>query len=135
MNSFHLSIKTPLHDVVEQDVTELQINTETGRMCVLAGHAALTGSVLFSRAKVVSEKDESEYFVKNGMLYIDPKNNEVSLLCMKCDKVNEITLTSTEDYLKFIAEKLKDKSDLSGYQIQFLEKESFALKKQIDTMK
>ena len=135
MKTFQFSIKTPVESVINENVVEVSVDTDTGRMCVLAGHADLTGSILFSKVKIVLEHGEKEFFIKNGVMHIDRKNNATSILCMRCDTIEEITTASIEEYLAFVTQQLANKESLSEYQVSFLEKESFALRKQKEVLK
>jgi len=134
MKTFNLTVRTPLKNVYEGTASELQIDTQTGRMSVLPGHADLTASVVFSRIKLRHENVEEQYFVKSGVLHVGVKEGSVELLCLSCDQIKDVEITTVEKYLSFVKEKLKNKEDLNDYQLRFLKDESFALEKQIKDM-
>ena len=134
MKTFQLSIKTPVETILEVEAKELRINTESGRMCILPGHAALTGYVMFSKMMVIFEKTTEEFFVKNGILFVDQNENSVQLLCLSCEETSEVTLTTIEEYIKMVEKQIKEKKYESEYQLEFLKKEAFALTKQKETM-
>jgi len=91
-NTFKLSIKTPLKEEFNQEVLEFQIDTELGRMSVLPKHASLTGSVVFSKATIKFDNTIQKYFIKNGILFVDPNENTTHLLCLSCENVSKKTL-------------------------------------------
>ena len=134
MKTFTLSIRTPLRTAFAKEVSEFHIDTETGRMVVLPGHTDLVGSIVFSKAVIKFEDTVSKYFIKNGILNVDHYNNSVEVLCMSADEVSDVSLTSIQEYLDMISEKLKNHESLSEYQIIFLKQEHFALKKQLEHM-
>jgi F0F1-type ATP synthase epsilon subunit len=134
MKTFKLAIRTPLRTAFSKEVSEFHIDTETGRMVVLPGHTDLTAAVLFSKVVIKFGDTIDKYFIKNGILNVDRHNNSVELLCLSADEASDVTLTSVQDYLDMISQKLDNHESLSDYQIIFLKKEHFALKKQLDTM-
>lgn len=134
MKTFKLVIRTPLQTAFSKEVSEFHVDTETGRMVVLPGHTDLTGSVVFSKVVIKFEDTIDKYFIKNGILNVDRHNNSVELLAMSSDEASDVTLTSVQEYLDMISDKLEQHESLSDYQIIFLKKEHFALKKQLDVM-
>lgn len=134
MKTFKLSIRTPLTTAFSEEVSEFHVDTETGRMVVLPGHADLTGSVIFSKVVIKFGDTVAKYFIKNGILNVDRHHNSVELLCMAADEASDVTLTSVQEYLDMIGEKLENHDSLSDYHIIFLKKEHFALKKQLEHM-
>lgn len=134
MKTFNLTIRTPLTTAFNQEVNEFQIDTETGRMVVLPGHTDLIGSVVFSKVVIKFGDTVAKYYIKNGVLNVDRHHNSVEVLCMSADETSDVSLTSIQDYLAMINKKLDNHESLSEYQIIFLKKEHFALKKQLDQM-
>ncbi len=135
MNSFHFSIKTPLETVMKVDAQSVSLDTETGNMMVLPGHASLTASVGFSKVVVVYGERTDTFYVKNGTLFIGQQQNVVELLCMSCDLESQMNRESAEQYLALIKEKLKNHESLGDYQLKFLEREQFVLEQQVRTLK
>ncbi len=131
MTSFHFTLRTPTDTVLHGEAQSLQVDTEIGRMIVLPGHAALTGTVLFSKIVVVHGEKTDSYYVKNGILFIGKQQDTVELLCMNCDHTSQLNRASVEEYLATIKERLKDRQSLGDYQLKFLEREQFALEEQV----
>lgn len=135
MHSFHFTLRTPTDTILDGEAQSLQVDTETGRMVVLPGHAALTGTVLFSKVVIVHGDKTDSYYVKNGILFVGKQQNTVELLCMTCDHTSQLNRASVEQYLATIKERLKDKQSLGEYQLKFLEREKFALEEQVKVVK
>jgi len=135
MKTFDITVRTPLKTLYKGKALELQVDTEMGRMSVLPGHADLTAAVVFSRIKLRYDTKEEQYFVKNGVLHVGLQDAHVELLCISCDPVADIEMTTVEQYLAFVKDKLQKKENLNEYQLRFLKNESFALEKQMIDMK
>lgn len=135
MTSFHFTLRTPLETVLKVDAQSVTLDTETGRMVVLPGHASLTGTLTFSKVTVVYDNKTDFFYVKNGTLFIGRQQGSVELLCMTCDLEKEMNRASVEQYLALVKEKLQNKESLGDYQLKFLEREKFALEQQVKVVK
>jgi F0F1-type ATP synthase epsilon subunit len=128
-NTFNLTIKTPVAEAVHEEVKELHLDTEQGRIAILPGHASLTGSVVFSKILVRSHDTEKEFFIQDGIIYTEVGSNTVELLCMSYEEVHEVTESSVDEYINMIKVKLERHEDLNDYQISTLHGEKVALEK------
>jgi F0F1-type ATP synthase epsilon subunit len=130
MKTFLLHIRTPLETAFEGQVSKLHVDTDAGRIVILPGHAPLTSTITFSKAKIVSTSGEIEVFIKRGTLSVSLETKSVDLMCISCEEQKEVSIQTIEDYLKMIEEKLSNKESLSAYQIQYLKDEKVAFEKQ-----
>jgi F0F1-type ATP synthase epsilon subunit len=130
MKKLFLTIRTPLETTFENDIKELKIDTDAGRMVILPGHAPLTSTVTFSKIVVVTDGGSTEYFVKRGTLSVSLASQTIDLMCMTCEEVKEVSLQTIDEYIDLIQEKLANKESLTEYQIQYLQDEKIAFEKQ-----
>ena len=136
MKEFHLTIRTPERDVFKGKVESLAFDSEGGHLEVLAQHASLSTTVLFTPVRVFDPGDNRDitFLARNGLFSFDNQKNEALLLCMYCEEQSEVSHQTVQDYLKFLTEELK-KGELSDFQILFLEGEKLAVEKQMKLVK
>lgn len=130
MKTFSLHIRTPLDTAFEGQVSEFHLDTDAGRIVILPGHAPLTSTVTFSKAKIVSPTGEKDVFIKRGTLSVSLKTKSADLMCINCEEQKDVSIQTIEDYLKMIEEKLNNSESLSNYQIKYLKDEKVAFEKQ-----
>jgi F0F1-type ATP synthase epsilon subunit len=135
MKTFSLHIRTPLDTAFEGQVSKFHLDTDAGRIVILPGHAPLTSTVTFSKAKIISPSGEKVIFIKRGTLSVSLKTQSVDLMCINCEEQEDISIQTIEDYLKMIEDKLNQKESLSDYQIKYLRDEKVAFEKQKQSIK
>lgn len=133
--TFQLSVRTPEAEIVSQAVESVKVSTENGPMVIYPHHASLSGTIPFSRLFVRAEKGETEYLVKNGVIFISVETNETRILCYSCQETKDIEYQSAAEYLAYVEEQLKAGANLNDFQIKFLENEKIAMVKQMKGMK
>ncbi len=128
---FKLAIRTPEGEFFAGDVTSIRINTEGGQVKMLAKHATIAATVVFSPVWVEADDSTEEFFVRRGVIFFDNIRNEATLLVNYCTRKAEMSRQTVEEYLKFIEERLTSGEKLSGFEIGFLEGEKLAVKMQL----
>lgn len=134
-HTFHLTIRTPDENIFDADVISVRLMSELGAMTVLAKHASLTASVLFTPIYIKTEHAEEEFMARRGILYFSNEENKAVLLCLTVEKKMEMSYTTAEEYLKFIKEKLSKGENLSEFQLIHLKTEKMAVERQIEQLK
>jgi F0F1-type ATP synthase epsilon subunit len=131
-NSFHLTIRTPNETLYTGTVKSLTFNSENGSMQVLANHASLTTTLLFSPVTVVEEKGSEENFLaRNGLFLFNNRKNSGLLLALYGEKRSEVSHQTVKEYLKFLEEQLAKGENLSEFQILYLKGEKLAVEQQM----
>lgn len=134
--SFRLVVRTPEKEVVNREVHSVTLNTEEGRMTVLPGHAALSGSILFSRLEVKGEGFEDDYLVRRGLLFVNLASSQTTIMAYSCDKTDEVKIETVREYMAFLEEQLKKgPTSLSSFQLKYLEGEKLAVSKHLEAAK
>ena len=129
--TFSLTVRTPEGEIIKKAVNSIKVATEIGPMVVYYGHASLSGSITFSKLFVRTEKEEEQYIVKNGLLFISLEENATRILCYGCQEIEDIDYATGQEYLKFVEEKLKTGASLNEFQLKFLKNEKIAMVKQM----
>jgi len=130
--TLHLTVRTPEAEIVSKEVNSIKVNTEGGEIEIYPHHASLTGSIIFGKLEVRAEKDEQEYVIQQGIIFVSVENNTVQILCLSCKEFQDIEFKTAKKYLEFVEEKLQEGADLNDYQIKYLENEKIAMVKQIE---
>ena len=134
--TFHVTIRTPDEEILDsKEVRELNLNTESGPMTVYAKHASLSGSILFSRIKVITKDLEEQFLTRRGTIFIDNKKNHVIILVMNCEKKATIVYKKLEDYMAYIENLIASGESLSSVKLAYLEKEKLAVQEQFTDLK
>lgn len=134
-HTFHLTIRTPDENIFDGSVISVRLMSELGTMTVLAKHASLTATVLFSPVYIKTEHTEEEFMARRGILYISNEENKAVLLCLAAPKKMEMSYTTAEEYLKFIEKKLSKGENLSEFQLVHLKTEKMAVERQMEQLK
>jgi F0F1-type ATP synthase epsilon subunit len=129
--TFHLTVRTPEGEVIKKEGNSIKVATEIGPMVVYPGHASLTGSIIFSKLWVRTEKEEDEFIVKNGLVFVSLEENSTRILCYSCQEIEDIDYATAKDYLAFVEEKLKTGASLNEFQLKFLKNEKIAMVRQM----
>jgi F0F1-type ATP synthase epsilon subunit len=133
--TFKLTIKTPESTVFMGDVLSLKVKVEEdGAIQTLARHANLTTSIDSSLLVIESENQIEEYFVRKGIYTFRNEDNSATLLALYCSPKKEINKKSHEEYLQFVQDQLANGSDLSEFQIAYLEGEKVAVEREINSV-
>ncbi|MBI5755271.1 F0F1 ATP synthase subunit epsilon [Candidatus Peregrinibacteria bacterium] len=130
--TFRLTIRTPDENIFDEEVISVRLISERGTMTILAKHASLTASVLFSPIYIKTEKGEEEFMARRGILYISNEENKAVLLCLTVEQKLEMSYITAEEYLKFIENKLARGENVSEYQLIHLKTEKMAVEKQVE---
>lgn len=101
-------------------------------MEIKPGHAAMTGSILFSKMIVSSEGSVIEYIVQRGLLFVSQSGKKVDVMVYQCMEVKDIEYKSAREYLDYIEEQLKAGADLNEFQMEYLKDEKIAMVKQLE---
>lgn len=131
MNTFHLTIRTPEKDVFAGDLKSLTLTSDMGMMQVLPHHASITNTLTFSPLRLVTSEGEESYIARNGMFLFNNRTNSGLLLALSCTPTTEIDRQGALEYLAFLKQQLESGSDLSEFQVKYLEGEKFAVEKQV----
>ena len=107
------------------------LSTETGQLQLMAHHASLTGTILFSTVTVKEEKKEEQFVVRNGLVLFNNKTNTAMVLALYAEKKSEFSHQTGKEYLAFIEKQLREGKTLSEFQILYLEGEKLAVEQQI----
>ncbi|HCW32667.1 MAG: hypothetical protein UT36_C0004G0047 [Candidatus Peregrinibacteria bacterium GW2011_GWF2_39_17] len=129
--TFKLNIRTPDQKIYENEARSISLNSDDGQMQIFANHASLTTSITFSKIVVTEENVEEIFMVRNGMLFINNQENTAILLALYCQKQSEVSHQTSKEYLEFLEKQLHDGSDLSEFQILYLEGEKLAVEQQL----
>jgi len=135
MKKFKLNLKTPEKTVFSDDVNSVSVSTVKGRMTILAGHVDLTGNIIFSDVVVKKDGEEKEYYVRNGIVFIDKKEDEVSILCLSIKEKNEINCLDIEKYLDIINQLIEKEKGSDEHQYRYLDNERIGLIKKLSELK
>lgn len=132
-NKFKLVIQTPEKPVFDGEARSIALTLEGGRVVVMANHASMVGTVKFTSATVVTGSDEEteRFIVRQGVLNFDNASNTCRLMAYYCEKESEVSIEDAKEYLEFIESELAKGSDLSEFQIEYLENEKIAVNKQL----
>ncbi len=132
-NTFHLTVRTPEAEILDQEnVTSLRLTTEGGEMEIKAQHATTVGTILFSKMIVSTAAGNDEYIVQRGMLFVSQENKTVQVLVYQCKKVEEIEYKSAKEYLDFVEKQIAEGADLNDFQMKYLQNEKIAMVKQVE---
>lgn len=132
-NTFHLTVRTPEAEIIDRDdVMSLKIVTEGGKMEIKPGHAAITGTILFSKMVVGSSDADIEYIVQRGLVFVSEEGKQVDVLVYQCKETKDIEYKSAREYLDFIEEQLKAGADLNDFQMEYLKNEKIAMVQQVE---
>ena len=135
MTTFHFILKTPEATLYDGEVKKITLVTEQGELQMMAHHASLTGSIIFSPVRIDDQKAEDTFMVRNGTVLFNNKTNTAMILALYGECKSEITHQTAQEYLKFIEKELKAGHDLSEYQILYLEGEKLAIEQQLKIRK
>lgn len=135
MKSFVFSILGPEQDHFHGDLLAVSFHAEDGAMQIKAHHASITGSILFSRVRLQdAESHEEVYVIRDGIFLFDQKTNSGRILALSIEKESEMDLSSIEEYLAFLEHELGKGTDLSEYQVKYLNGEKLAVEHQLKKM-
>ncbi|QQR83752.1 hypothetical protein IPJ72_00875 [Candidatus Peregrinibacteria bacterium] len=136
MKTLHLTIRTPDQEILDsKEVQEVSLQTEMGPLSIMAHHASLTGSILFSRLTVRTQEGEVEYLTRRGTLYVDNHKNQAVILVLSCEKTTSISYENIEEYLGYLESLLNSGEQLSEIKIKYLNQEKLAVEEQVKVMK
>ena len=133
-NSFNLTIESPEELFFRGEADSLLLQTVTGEAEILPGHAALAGSFAFSPLHVRTGDHEEDFIARQGLVFVDPRQNSVRVLAYYCVKKADIDLKTIKEYMEFILKKMESGADLNKYQLRFLEEEKISLQKKLEVL-
>lgn len=130
---FKLIIQTPEKQVFQGEAKSIALTLEGGRVVIMANHASMIGTVKFTSATIVtgSEEETDRYIIRQGVLNFDNATNTCRLMAYYCEQESEVSVEDAKEYLEFIEAELAKGSDLSDFQIEYLENEKIAVSKQL----
>lgn len=131
-NTFHFTLKTPKETLYDGEISKLTLSTEHGEMQIMAHHASLTGTIMFSPVRIDDQKIEDIFLVRNGTVLFNNKTNSAMILALYGERRTEITHQTAKEYLEFIEKELREGRDLSEYQILYMEGEKLAIEQQLE---
>ena len=73
-NTFYLTVRTPEAEVVSQEVNSIKVVTEGGVIEIYPKHASLTGSIIFSRLDIRTDKEDIDYLIQRGIIFVSVEN-------------------------------------------------------------
>lgn len=136
MKTFTLNIRTPEKEVFKGEVSKVKFSDETGELTILPNHASMTATIDFSSLVfTLADGTEEDFMIKRGIAMVYNRQNRVDIDVLECQKTGEMSPVTAEEYLSFLMEKLANRSDLSKFQIDFLEEEKLVIEKQIGYLK
>ena len=130
--TYKFTIQTPEGQAFSDRIISVELRADNGQMQVMAHHASILATVLFSKVEIETKDAVETYIVRKGLFNFENKTNEANLLCIYAQKEEEMDITHAKDYLKFIEEQMAAGKDLSQFQLTYLEGEKLAIEKQID---
>jgi F0F1-type ATP synthase epsilon subunit len=133
-NKFKLIIQTPEKEVFNGEAVSIALTMEGGRAVLMARHASLVGTIRFTSATVVTGGQETtdRYMIRQGVLNFDNDTNTCRVMAYYCELESEVSVEDAKEYLEFIEAELAKGSDLSEFQIDYLENEKIAVSKQLE---
>lgn len=134
-DKLQVQLLAPTSMPFDEEVDSVKLTTELGEMVLLPGHIPLVGVIDFSLVTLVNEAHVEEYYVRNGSVSIDEDGETVRILGHDVQLKSEMDIRNIEEYMNFISRKLKNKEDLSRYQIEFLEGQKSSLEKSFAVLK
>lgn len=133
---FNLTIRTPQDNILAKKVVSIYFTAEGGDMMVLAHHANFMTTLQFSRVIVVDEQGTEEtYMLRNGLFIFDNKTNTGRMLALYAEHISEVSQQTIEEYLAFLDEQLAKGSDLSQFQLVYLNREKLGVQQQIKQLR
>lgn len=137
MQTFTLSLRSPEKIILKNEKVQSVLTlTEGGPITLYAHHASLAGAILWSTLQIGQENGHQEtYLLRRGTLFFNNAKNAAMILALSCEKMEEANLTSVEEYLAFVKEKLAKGEGLATIEIKYLKEEKLALTSQVETLK
>lgn len=130
--TFKLTLRSPDQTLFDADAVSIKFRAENGQMQVFAHHASITASILFSTAVIETpDGSEEKFIVRRGVFAFNNTTNEANLLANFAEIESEMDTTTAQSYLEFIEAELAKGSDLSKFQLTYLENEKLAVQKQL----
>jgi len=131
---FHLNLRTPDKTFFDGEVNSVKLETALGQTEIFSNHAPLIGSIGFSRVIVRAGEHETDFLIRQGLVFVDALQNTVSMLAYYCEEFAEVDPATIAEYTKLILEKFKDKKDLNKYQLTFLEDQKVSAEKMLEVV-
>ena len=132
--SFNLTIESPEETLYRGEANSLLLQTASGEAEILPGHAALAGSFAFSPLRLKNGDHEEDFIARQGLVFVDLRQNTVRVLAYYCVKKADIDLKTIKEYMEFILRKMDSGEDLSKYQLRYLEDEKLSLQKKLEVL-
>jgi len=128
-------LRTPLKTLYDGDAARISGATEYGRIEILPGHVALTGTIDFSEFEIEHEHVAMRFLTKQGFIHTDPEDDATLILVLTAEKKEEADFQSLKEYREFILEKLKNHEDLGEFQLRHLEESKSAVERMLEVVK
>jgi len=132
---FQFTLRTPIAEIYSGTVDSVHLETDTGEMEVLVGHASTIGSIQFSVVKIRRDKHVDEYVVRQGILSIDESGDSARIIAQYIEKRSDMRVRSLEEYRTFILDRLKEPERLSKYQVKFLENQRTSVERSMEVFR
>jgi len=97
---------------------------------IFPGHAPLTGVISFSEIEVYNGDRQEAFLVRNGFVFKDP-GDKVRILIYACDPVGATDKKTIGEYRDYVLSQLKNPSELTSYQLQYLKEQRASLEKMV----
>lgn len=130
-----LIIRTPDQEVFRGSVDWVSLATQEGQLQIFPGHIGLHGTIHYTPIIFRAGENEEEFLARQGFVFVDQEQQEVSVQVYACDKRKDLDIKSIEEYRQFVLDKLAHHETLGAFQLKFLEDQKIGLEKQLDETK
>ncbi|MFZ2682318.1 MAG: F0F1 ATP synthase subunit epsilon [Patescibacteria group bacterium] len=127
LQTLRVRIQTPDEEHFDEQASVVTLKTNDGMIQVMPGHVALVGSITASLVVIDTGSHQAKYFVRNGMVTVEPGGMQVLISVFSCTKDSEVDLATLKEYRDKVAAILKSGEGLSKLQVTFLTNEHIAL--------
>ena len=95
MKSFKLSLVTPERKLLEEEVSEATLPTESGEVTILPDHIPYIATLKSGEVRIKTSRDEEKHFVVLGG-FVEFHDNALSLLADAAERADEIDIERAE---------------------------------------
>lgn len=130
-----LTIHTPEEIVFEKDIDGIHLATEAGELVVKDDHAPLFAVIDYTHAEIAYGEHTDVYIMRRGIMHMDAKNNELSILVSYAGVESKEDEVSAQEYLEYIKEQIQKGEEMTDFHLKYLEHEKFTLERAVEKRK
>lgn len=131
-SAFALTIRTSDRELWSGNATSALLRTELGEIEILPGHAALAGTIGFSRVLVKHDDGSAQFWVQSGFVAAGQGGETVSIIGVTGGALEKLDLVSAAEYLALVLRKLASPEGISTLELKWLEDERLAVETKIN---